>query len=602
MQASGTRNVWFHREYVRPQGGHIKHAHYFGHAARLPGFGRRITFSGTPDTGSRERERRQLWRTGPGELADAWEPRARDVLFLAGTDWRYLANAGLADLDNPRVNLIQHVRHAHAGTELNGYLVNRAVRVCVSAEVADAINATGRVNGPVFTIPNGTDCVPIAPDDARTNPFDSRPRAITVVGYKRPDLATALSRCLQQEGFGQVRDDGFLERGAFLDMLRNTRVAVCLPRAEEGFYLPALEAMAAGCIVVTLDCIGNRSFCHDGGNCLVAQADAKSLLATTRIAVGMSATARERLHTRARETVLAHSLDAERSRFHEILGDIDHLWADAATTRNPQHSEVADDRVACRPLVDFMIVGVQKGGTTALGHFLSQHREIGMASKEGHVFDSPRYSRDWTPADIDEHYRRLLDHCREATIRGESTPIYLFFPEIPAEFARYNPALKVIVLLRDPVQRAISHYAMERGRGKERWPLWLALLGEPFRLRRCKDPKGDESASRRHAYRTRGLYSGQLRNLVQSVSPDRVLVLRSEDLLDHHDAVLDEVFEFLGVSRDVRIPRQIVFKGEAVKHRAVGWLLRVSYLVESWSLGRILSSRGSGRVGLRVIA
>ena len=70
---------------------------------------------------------------------------------LAGVDWRYLAESGLESLPNPRINLIQGVRHAHEGTEFHRYLAHRAIRVCVSREVADAISATERVEGPILT-------------------------------------------------------------------------------------------------------------------------------------------------------------------------------------------------------------------------------------------------------------------------------------------------------------------------------------------------------------------------------------------------------------------------------------------------------------------
>ena len=119
------------------------------------------------------------------------------MLFLAGIDWGYLALNGLEELPNPRIKLVQHVRHAHEGTELHGYLSMRAIRVCVSQEVADAITATGRTNGPVLTIPNGTEVAPFEPDAEGTPAgYEDRRRSIAIVGYKRPDLARALSERL----------------------------------------------------------------------------------------------------------------------------------------------------------------------------------------------------------------------------------------------------------------------------------------------------------------------------------------------------------------------------------------------------------------------
>ena len=230
-----------------------------------------------------------------------------------------------------------------------------------------------------------------------------------------------------------------------------------------------------------------------------------------------------------------------------------------------------------------MIVGAQKCGTSALNRFLSRHPEICVASrKEVHLFDAPGYSRHWTPEQIDERYRPFFARCPDTRIRGEATPIYLFLPEIPAELARYNPELKLIVLLRDPVERAISNYHMEWSRERERRPLWLALLLEPFRRRRCEDPRALGSAMRVGSYRARGLYSRQLRNLYRHFNRDQVLVLRQQDLRARHDETLCRVFAFLGVSEEVRIPPGVHNESErgGNRHRLVSWLLRLSYLRE----------------------
>ena len=617
-----TRTVWFHRPYERLTGGHVKHAHYYEHVARLPGHVRRIVFSGTSGHDQRSLEQAGLWPTTGGERAEAWQPKRGDVLFLAGTDWRYHDRAGIADWSLPRINLIQGVRHGQVGSELYGYLDRRAVRICVSDEVARIIGATGRVKGPVFTIPNGTEYRPADIDAGGSVGFDERPEGVTVVGYKRTDLAAALSRCLEERQIPHLTLDRFLGRSAFLGLLERTRIAVCMPRPEEGFYLPALEAMAAGCTVVTLDGMGNRGFCRHEHNCFLAAADPKSLAAAVTRAMRLPVSDRQRLHANAGETVRLHSLERERRQFHNLLLDIGEVWNDASasTSTAPRGVQVVGDalvasRTPASPppppkseqpdarLLDFVVAGTQKGGTSALAQFLSQHPGIAMAPREGHIFDSPDYLVDWTPEEIDARYARRIARRPAAAVCGESTPIYLFLPDVAAQLRRYNPALKIVVILRDPVERALSHYAMERGRGNEHRPLWFALLAERWRLRRCADPKGPESAARRHSYRSRGLYGVQLRNLFAVFPASQVLVLRSEDLLRRHDETLENVFAFLGVSGSVRIPPETVFKGpEPGRHAVVRWLLRLSYVADSRRLRAIMaarreSARPGGRTG-----
>lgn len=588
------RTVWFHRNYTRFQGGHLKHSHYFSHVGCMPGFVPRITFSGEPATETLDRERLELWPPGDAGTAANWAPRPDDLLFVAGVDWRYLAAGGFDAVPNPRVNLIQHVRHAHKGTELYGYLANRAVRICVSQEVADAIAATGRVNGPVLTIPNGIEAFSV---QTTADAAGSESRPVVIAGYKEPGLAKSLADRLVAMDVEHTLLTEFLAREKFLELLAGSRVAVCLPRSEEGFYLPALEAMAAGCLVVTLDCIGNRSFCTHEGNCLIADPTAESLAVAVQRALGLGADEGQHLRSGGAATVSEYSLVAERKRFHAVLRDIDRLWA--SVQMSP----------ACHPQVNFMVIGAQKCGTTALAHFLAQHPLIRMSSeKEPHLFDASDYSPKWTPDQINERYRpyfarpeRTPTIGKEGTpaigevgaptvsgtaadgpLRGEATPIYLFLPEIAPELKRYNPELKVIVLLRDPVDRAISHYYMEKNKGYERLPLWLALLGESWRLWRCGDHRQHGSAWRRHSYRRRGLYSVQLRNLFRHFDARQVMVVRAEDLARHHDAVLKRVFQFLEVSDYTGIEARTVFEGErdGRRHALISWLLRMSFVPE----------------------
>lgn len=330
MTRDAPRRVWFHRGLARLSGGQVKHADYFEHVRHMPGFTPVITFSRPPASEFHACERRRLWRAGEDERADGWAPRPGDLLFLAGIDWRYLAERGLGDAGNPRINLVQAVRHAREGTELHEYLSERAVRVCVSREVADGIRATGRVRGPVLTIPNGIDVAPFEPAEGDSPAgYEGRAQAVAIIGYKRRDLARSLSERLDGEGIEHHLQLDLIDRSAFLELLTESRVAVCLPCAEEGFYLPALEAMASGALVATLDCIGNRGFCHDHWNCVIAEPNPGSLLRAVRRILAMTPAERGRMHGRARATAARHSLEVERRRFHTVLADIDRLWRTA---------------------------------------------------------------------------------------------------------------------------------------------------------------------------------------------------------------------------------------------------------------------------------
>ena len=211
------------------------------------------------------------------------------------------------------------VQHAEAGTEQFEYLALKAVRICVSPEVAEAICATGRVNGPVITISNGIEALFSTSKSARL--------PVTIAGCKDPKLAQDLANRLAAMGIENRCLTEFIPRESFLDLLSHSRVVVCLPKVKEGFYLPALEAMGLGCMVVTVDCIGNRSFCFNERNCLIAERNVDSLAEATSRALNTGIMKRWRMGRKAMSTTRQHSLSKERSQFHRVLKDIDRLWA-----------------------------------------------------------------------------------------------------------------------------------------------------------------------------------------------------------------------------------------------------------------------------------
>ncbi len=241
--------------------------------------------------------------------------------------------------------------------------------------------------------------------------------------------------------------------------------------------------------------------------------------------------------------------------------------------------------------LDFMIVGAQKCGTTALAQFLSQHPDIGMAEpKEAHAFDHEDYANAWTDELLDEYYGAYFTHLVNETQLGEATPIYGYLADAPQRIGRWQPKMKIIFILRDPVERAWSHYQMAVSSGFENLPYWLALLVEPLRLWLCASPLAPHSAVRENSYRSRGLYGKQLRRYLSVFPREQVLVVRSEDLAQSHDQTLSDVFSFLGVSESVSVPADRVNQGVGVPAPGLcSALLRLSYGVDLFRLGRLVN-------------
>lgn len=235
------------------------------------------------------------------------------------------------------------------------------------------------------------------------------------------------------------------------------------------------------------------------------------------------------------------------------------------------------------PRIRFVIGGVQKGGTTAMAHCLNQHPVVRLPrQKEAHVFDAPDFDEAWSAAEVDARYAGHFDTDASDALHGDATPIYCLHERFVERIARYNPAMRWIILLRDPVARAISHYHMERGRGAERWPLLPALLLERWRLRGHLDDFSAASPLRTHSYRLRGDYARQRDTLRRHFPDDQILMLRSEDFLHRPEAVMARVYAHLSLDGPVRLPELTrVFAGDYVPpkphgltRRVATWLLR----------------------------
>ena len=197
--------------------------------------------------------------------------------------------------------------------------------------------------------------------------------------------------------------------------------------------------------------------------------------------------------------------------------------------------------------INFLIIGAQKAGTSALASFLAAHPEICHSpKKELHFFDAfPDYEAT-TEADIASAYRAAFPNFGGEALVGESTPIYLFLPHVARRIHRYNPAMKLIILLRDPVARAISHYQMRVNLGRERLSMAAAFLCEFFALplRRTRW----EPRTRARSYLARGFYSRQIRNLLRYFDRNQILILRQSELAGNQAATLRKVYDFLGVN------------------------------------------------------
>jgi hypothetical protein len=243
-----------------------------------------------------------------------------------------------------------------------------------------------------------------------------------------------------------------------------------------------------------------------------------------------------------------------------------HKWKRAALgpakllARN-RHLRHATSRA--RILPSYLIIGAQRAGTTSLFDNLCRHPDVAAPTaskdevfwaKELHFFDD-RFWRgvDWYRAFFPLASSRSVARLRGADlITGEASPSYLFHPGVPARVAATLPGVRLIALLRDPVERAYSHYQLMHRKGIEKLSFEDALAAEEERLageeeRILADPRYASHNYRNYSYVLRGLYADQLEHWFEHFPREQILVLRAEDFFARPAEIYADVLVFLGL-------------------------------------------------------
>lgn len=204
---------------------------------------------------------------------------------------------------------------------------------------------------------------------------------------------------------------------------------------------------------------------------------------------------------------------------------------------------------------DFIILGAQRSGTTTLFRVLNAHPDVvrptvtkGTGYFESHYGRGRNWYRGHFPI---RALARARTGGRAKTF--ESSGYYLFHPLSAQRIAADLPGVKVVAMLRDPVERAYSAHRHELRRGFETEKFEAALALEAQRLageeeRIASDPAYDSFEHRHHAYVTRGRYAGQIQRYVDALGPDRVFLVDADRFFSDPHGELTELFAWLGLS------------------------------------------------------
>lgn len=243
-----------------------------------------------------------------------------------------------------------------------------------------------------------------------------------------------------------------------------------------------------------------------------------------------------------------------------------------------------------RPGPDFLVIGTKRGGTTSLFNYLLMHPGVlGMfpqsrGLKSSDFFFSGNYGRgdSWYRSHFHTHsYRaRIARKIGYQPVSGEASPYYAWDPRIAERAFKTSPNVKAIMLVRNPVDRAWSHFLERTENGVEPLDFVSALHAEATRLegeldRMMSDATYHSTSYDWYAYRERGDYLPQIERWVSTFGADRLLVVRSEDMYENVQTVFDRVCDFLSLPY-FELPKKERFnasrKGEAAPTTAVAEL------------------------------
>lgn len=211
-----------------------------------------------------------------------------------------------------------------------------------------------------------------------------------------------------------------------------------------------------------------------------------------------------------------------------------------------------------RVFPDFIIIGCQKCGTTSLYDYIIKHPCVYPAThKEIHFFDTNykiglNWYRSYFPTIFEKYYVKKIH--KKDFVTGEASPMYIFDTRAPKRISQTIPKLKLIAILRNPIDRAYSHYNMQVRNDYETLSFEEAIKAEEKRLagEREKEASDEHYISvhlRDHSYLERGIYVDQLKIWMHDIAKKQFLILTSEELDNNLTKVLDDIFEFLGIPK-----------------------------------------------------
>jgi hypothetical protein len=237
---------------------------------------------------------------------------------------------------------------------------------------------------------------------------------------------------------------------------------------------------------------------------------------------------------------------------------------------------------------DFFICGAAKSGTTSLFNYLGQHPQIFTPK-----WKEPGYFSALRPLKSPAQYACLFEEAEESQIVGEASGAYLTSPDSAARIAQVAPQAKIIIMLRNPAERAFSLYRWMTCEGYEWIPTFHRALQEESRRRGNVDfIKSNPEYYYNFLYRTTGCYAPQIAHFLDYFGREQVRFFIFEDFAEHPGAYTKKAFRFLGLRDSIAVETPVRNRGKDVLSvRLQYWLRQKGSFAEYFPLGSRASKR-----------
>ncbi len=295
-------NISFHRKFTAYTGGHQKVLDYLQHTLAYEGVKCHLYLQ------NESREDCIFSKLDKVDYQSNYDPSMAELVFLAGLDWRaYLPYLNEAQT---KINLIQHLRHADPTSEQFYFLQHKAIRICVSEAVRDAIAPFA--NGPCIYVPMG-----------HTFPSIQKKQFcdLYVLAKKRPGIGRRIKAWGESKGLSVILHDELQPKQNVFEAMSGAKLTVLLPNKTEGFYLPGIEAAFYSEKVLMTDCIANREYANISSNLRLCDFSLDSIIAALE-EFCFSSELYSNFLEKTNVIRQKYSLEDERKQFHSLLSSL----------------------------------------------------------------------------------------------------------------------------------------------------------------------------------------------------------------------------------------------------------------------------------------